>query len=352
MCCVALLGSGASVHGQGSGPGGPVVELPYNGDANEDGAIGTPDLLSLLDLYGGAFTPGAIQVNGVDLAVYLGELEDQIDALADALGVEQSTGLPSGVGLESGTVMVWTGTVWQPVRLVGCRDFAYACNYDPAAYVHANELCSYFPACPAVDPAMTGPCGGQASVSYNGTDYELIEFGTKCWFRENLATASYRNGAAIPTGLTDAQWAATTTGAWAPVAGGGCASCGYLYNGHAVSASAGLCPSGFHVSTDAEWTALETFLGGTAGAGRLIKVGSGGSPGWDGTDASGFSGVPSGWRNDLNGMALNYGNQGMWWTGTSSSGQLWYRQMYTGFDGIQRALYPKAAGYSVRCVKD
>jgi hypothetical protein len=51
-------------------------------------------------------------------------------------------------------------------------------------------------------------------------------------------------------------------------------------------------------------------------------------------------------------MALNYGNQGMWWTGTSSSGQLWYRQMYSGFDGIQRALYPKAAGYSVRCVKD
>jgi uncharacterized protein (TIGR02145 family) len=189
-------------------------------------------------------------------------------------------------------------------------------------------------------------------VSYNGADYELIEYGTKCWFRENLATASYRNGAAIPTGLTDAQWAATTTGAWAPVAGGGCASCGYLYNGHAVSASAGLCPSGFHVSTDADWAALETFLGGTAGAGRLIKVGSSGSPGWDGTDASGFSGVPSGWRNDLNGMALNYGNQGMWWTGTSSSGQLWYRQMYTGFDGIQRALYPKAAGYSVRCVKD
>jgi hypothetical protein len=42
----------------------------------------------------------------------------------------------------------------------------------------------------------------------------------------------------------------------------------------------------------------------------------------------------------------------MWWTSTASAGELWYRQMYTGFDGVQRGLYPKRAGYSVRCVKD
>jgi uncharacterized protein (TIGR02145 family) len=76
------------------------------------------------------------------------------------------------------------------------------------------------------------------------------------------------------------------------------------------------------------------------------------TPAWDGTDATGFSGYASGWRNDLNGIPLNYGAQGMWWTSTASAGELWYRQMYTGFDGVQRGLYPKRAGYSVRCVKD
>ena len=53
VCCVGVLfGAPAEACAQGSGPGGPVVELPYNGDANADGSIGTGDLLSLLDLYG------------------------------------------------------------------------------------------------------------------------------------------------------------------------------------------------------------------------------------------------------------------------------------------------------------
>jgi len=352
LWALLCLGGLAAAQAQTSGgtPPAPSVTYPYNGDANADGFIGTSDLLAILDLYGGAFEPEALLVDGMDLGVYLGVLEEAIAALTAAVGAEQASSLPAGTGLAPGTVMVWNGTVWEPIRLAGCKNFAYACNYDPAAYVHASELCTYFPGCAAVDAAGTGPCAGQPTVTYAGTEYELVEYGTRCWFRENLATAHYRNGTPIPTGLSNAEWAATGAGAWAPVAG--CSACGYLYNGHAVTAAAGLCPTGFHVATDPEWTLLEEFVGGTAGAGRLIKVGPGASPGWDGTDATGFSGVPSGWRNDLNGIPLNYGTQGMWWTSTASSGELWYRQMYTGFDGVQRGLYPKRAGYSVRCVKD
>ena len=349
-CWVLLGGAAVGVYAQPSGSPAPVVDYPFNGDSNADGFIGTSDLLSILDLYGGAFEPEALLVDGMELGVYLGLLEDAIADLTAAVGVGQAASLPTGTGLEPGTVMLWNGMAWEPIRLAGCKDFAYACNYDPSSYVHVSELCSYFPECSAVDPAGTGPCAGQAAVTYYGTEYELIELGSRCWFRENLATATYRNGTTIPTGLSNADWATTGAGAWAPVAG--CAACGYLYNGHSVSSAAGLCPTGFHVSTDAEWTQLEEFVGGTAGAGRLIKVGGGVTPAWDGTDATGFSGYASGWRNDLNGIPLNYGAQGMWWTSTASAGELWYRQMYTGFDGVQRGLYPKRAGYSVRCVKD
>ena len=357
VACALLMTWGTQVpnllRAQSAGNGGVEVEYPFNPDANDDGAVGTTDLLSILDLYGGAFDPSALMVSGMELGVYLGLLEDALDAISAAVGASQASSLPAGTGLTPGTVMMWSGTVWQPVRIAGCKDYAYACNYDPAAYLHVSEMCDYFPECPAVDPSATGPCQGQPTVAYGGTEYELIEFGSKCWFRENLATTTYRNGTAIPTGLSDSAWSTTTGGAYAAVAGGACSECGLLYNGHAVSASAGLCPMGFHVATDADWTALEAFIGGATSGGRLIKVGpSASSLGWDGTDASGFSGYPSGYRNDLNGISLNYGNQGMWWTSTSSSGQLWYRQLYTGSDGIQRNLYPKNAGYSVRCVKD
>jgi len=341
------------LNAQTSGTGGVEVVYPFNPDANEDDAIGTTDLLSILDLYGGGFSPDELMVSGMALGVYLGLLEDELDALSDAVGASQASTLPSGTGLTPGTVMMWSGTVWQPVRIAGCKYYAYACNYDPAAYLHVSEMCDYFPECPAVDPSGAGACQGQASVTYGGASYELIEYGTKCWFRQNLATTTYRNGTAIPTGLSNAAWSTTTNGAYDAVAGGACSTCGLLYNGPAVTSSAGLCPPAFHVATDAGWTLLEAFIGGATSGGRLIKVGPGSTVlAWDGTDASGFSGYPSGYRNDLNGIALNYGNQGMWWTSTSSTGQLWYRQLYTGSDGIQRNLYAKNAGYSVRCVKD
>ena len=126
-------------------------------------------------------------------------------------------------------------------------------------------------------------------VSYQGYDYATVLIGDQCWFAENLRNESYRNGDAIPTGLSDNEWSSTTSGAVAIY--GEDANCseyspdidacdpaqslseyGRLYNWYAVDEARGLCPSGWHVPTDGEWTVLTDFLGGTSAAVGQMKT--------------------------------------------------------------------------------
>ena len=130
------------------------------------------------------------------------------------------------------------------------------------------------------DPA-NGECeygNGCESPSMDGHTYDVVEIGDQCWFAENLRTTVYGNGDAIPAGLTEGEWTSTTSGATA-VHGEGSSSCsnyspdidacdeeqslteyGRLYNWYAVDDARGLCPSGWHVPTDEEWTDLEDFI--------------------------------------------------------------------------------------------
>ncbi len=108
----------------------------------------------------------------------------------------------------------------------------------------------------------------------DGYSYSVVEIGDQCWFAENLRTENYTNGDAIPTGLSGSDWSATQNGAVA-VYGEGNTSCydatslfevcdetvsldlyGRMYNWHAVNDTRGLCPNGWHVPTDEEWTQL------------------------------------------------------------------------------------------------
>lgn len=61
--------------------------------------------------------------------------------------------------------------------------------------------------------SVTG-CGGQTSLTYDGRTYDLVEIGGQCWFADNLATDQYRNGDLIPTGLDNASWSSSTSGAY------------------------------------------------------------------------------------------------------------------------------------------
>ena len=107
----------------------------------------------------------------------------------------------------------------------------------------------------------------------DGHSYGVVEIGDQCWFAENLRTTVYADGSAIPEETDNTAWAGLSTGARCDYDNdaSNVATYGRLYNWYAATDAAELCPTGWHVPTDDEWTALETYLGanghsGTEGA--------------------------------------------------------------------------------------
>ena len=119
------------------------------------------------------------------------------------------------------------------------------------------------------------------------------------------------DGDAISQGLSDLDWSSTTSGAMAIYNDDlmALAAYGGLYNWYAVDDARGLCPSGWHVPTAAEWTILTNNLGGESAAGVLMKANYGWNNGDNGTNSSGFSGLPGG-RRIFNGSFGSAGDGG------------------------------------------
>jgi uncharacterized protein (TIGR02145 family) len=192
---------------------------------------------------------------------------------------------------------------------------------------------------------------GTSTVTYDGHAYATVLIGTQCWFAENLQNDNYRDGTVILGSLDASQWMATTTGACAVQDQGGpneatnLATYGRLYNWYAVNDAAGLCPTGWHVPTDTEWTALETHLGGSSVAGGKMKTAS-----WGGDNSSGFSGLAGGER--YNGNFYNIGAYGVWWSSTPYTSYIWARYLDAGNSIVHRYNYDVLNGFSVRCLRD
>jgi uncharacterized protein (TIGR02145 family) len=116
-----------------------------------------------------------------------------------------------------------------------------------------------------------------------------------------------------------------------------------------------VCPSGWHVPTDAQWTLLTDYLGGTYVAGGKMKEASAtswNSPNTDATNTSLFSALPGGYR-DYFGNYYNIGFNGFWWSSTeNSTDSVWYLYLsyYDGNAGSYN--YDKRSGLSLRCLKD
>jgi uncharacterized protein (TIGR02145 family) len=190
-----------------------------------------------------------------------------------------------------------------------------------------------------------------------GNVYRTIVIGTQEWMAENLKTTIYRNGDAIANVTDNSQWANLTTGAWCYYNNNSQYNCPYgkMYNWYAVADSRNVCPTGWHVPTDAEWTTLTSFLGGEAVAGGKLK--STGlqywvSPNQDATNESGFSGLPGGNRYNV-GTFFPIGNNGYWWSSTEvSTGNAWCRYVDSNYNSVTRANINKRPGFSVRCLRD
>ena len=198
-----------------------------------------------------------------------------------------------------------------------------------------------------------------------GNMYKTIVIGTQEWMAENLNTSIYRNGDAIPTNLDNAAWQNTTSGACAYYNDDPSYACPYgkLYNWYACVDTRQLCPVGWHVPSDSEWTLLTDYLGGESIAGGKMKSigtiegadGVWSSPNGLATNSSGFSGVPGGDRY-YNGQAyvfsiIGYNHQ-LWSSSEIDSNIVWIRYLYF-YDGDAfRNNGLKQDGLSVRCLRD
>ena len=170
-----------------------------------------------------------------------------------------------------------------------------------------------------------------------------IKIGSQEWATEDLKVTKFRNGEDIPLVTDNEEWAQLTTAAYCITPKGN-----YLYNWYAVNDPRGLAPEGFHVPTDAEWTILTDGLGGQEVAGKQLKTDS-----WGGTNDSGFSALPGGYRNSYNGYFDFEGYDGYWWSSSANGSNFaFYRYLSSGDGVVFRDYDYQRYGFSVRCVKD
>ena len=198
-----------------------------------------------------------------------------------------------------------------------------------------------------------------AGVTYGGVNYPTVVLGNgQEWMAENLRTTTYRNGDPIPNVTDPDQWAGLTTGAWAHYNNDSQYenSYGKLYNWYTVNDPRNMCPVGWHVPTDAEYTLLTDYLGGASVAGGKMK--STGtqywlSPNQDATNESGFSGRPGLVRlydGTFNGVD---GYSGSWWSSSEyPSTYVLVRSLFYDDGNAYRSSLEKAYGVSVRCLRD
>ena len=189
------------------------------------------------------------------------------------------------------------------------------------------------------------------------TNESTVKIGNQEWMTNNLNVATFKNGDAIPEAQTSEAWIkAGEEGrpAWCyydndPENGN---KYGRLYNWYAVTDLRGLAPSGWHIPSDAEWTTLVDYFGAEGGTGRKMKSQAGWEYEGNGSNASGFSGLPGGYRADY-GTFGYIGYFGGWWSSTEYwTNAAWLRNLTFDNGGVDRASFFKTYGWSVRCLRD
>ena len=195
-------------------------------------------------------------------------------------------------------------------------------------------------------------------IDIDGNVYNTVTIGTQVWMAENLKTTTNKYGVPISNVTDNTVWGQLTTAAYSDYSNTPVISTiyGKLYNWYAVN-TGNLCPTGWHVPTDDEWTTLTTYLGGEAVAGKLKETGTTHwqAPNTGATNETGFTALPGGYR-DYTGTYYIYINvYGFWWSTTVYSGlptNSWYRYMGNTDPFVERSNFNKRYGFSVRCLKN
>jgi len=179
----------------------------------------------------------------------------------------------------------------------------------------------------------------------DGNTYQTVQIGSQLWMSENLKVIHFSNGDTIP------QETQTAFGpAWMYYGNNATNDViyGKLYTGYTALDSRNICPTGWHVPNNSDWNTLISFLGQTD-AGKKMKSNNA----WDGTNESGFNGLPGGLIFGNN-MFMLMGTHGYWWSSTEV-GQ--FRQDFVNAESWIDELKgphdePKHLAMSIRCIND
>ena len=246
--------------------------------------------------------------------------------------------------------------------------------------------------CPGVPCIVTPPppsftCGTSTISDKDLNTYNTVLRGSQCWTTTNLKVTRYNDGSLIGDS-TNSTWGTAKIGArtenkenaalpTSPSVIGYVGTFGYLYNWYAVNDLRKLCPAGWHVPTDAEWTIMiqtldpmqfvnstnvSTFTGAqSATAGTVMKStvtnpspgNLGWNPGSSGTNTSGFSVLPGGYR-DYDGSFYFIRTSALFWSATEipTFGIAWIRDLASNLGDVGRYANGKSVGASVRCLRD
>ncbi len=202
-------------------------------------------------------------------------------------------------------------------------------------------------------------CGDQYTDTRNSQAYNTVLIGNQCWFAENLNIGTRIDGSVdqtqnSPTEIIE-KYCYSDDDA-------NCTTYGGLYQWDEMmqytttAGVQGICPSGWSLPSDNQWTILSDFLGGASIAGGEMKEAGTthwNSPNTDATNNSGFTALPGGFRYSYDGSFGYLGDGGYWWSSSEYSGTYaWYRRLYYNSGQVDRNHSYKTNGFSVRCLKN
>ena len=206
----------------------------------------------------------------------------------------------------------------------------------------------------------------------DGNTYKTVYIGTQQWMAENLKVSKYNDGTSIPNVKDSLEWSKLKTGAWCYYNNDETNNSKYgkLYNWYAVSKTTNdnknVCPAGWHVPTDAEWTVLTDFLGGNSLNMQLAldravnKMKELGVVNWnkindEATNASLFTALPGGQRSSFYGGFNGVKFGGSWWCSSSDNHKGGKSRIIYEYDNrinLRISQDSISSGMSIRCLKD
>lgn len=282
------------------------------------------------------------------------------------------TGIFTVIGTTLNNVTTYSDSALTPSTTYIYRVYSYNTVGDSPTYSNEVTLTTNSQNSTAIN--VSGP----NVTDINGNVYQSVTICNQTWTKSNLNVSKYTDGTPIPQVTDPTQWLNLTTGAWCyynndPANG---TIYGKLYNWYAVAgifddASASnpalrkkLAPTGWHISSDGEWSSLINCLDSNADGGNNYPNLAGGkmkstgtslwwAPNTDATNISGFTGLPAGERNLFTGDFYAIGNLTIWWSSSEyGTTDALTRRLDYGGGSAATTYYNKKFGWSVRCVKD